>query len=451
MSEEENLVQKKKGKTGLIIGIAGGVVLLAAIVAVVLYFFVGSTARKVNKQLEIADKYLTDCNYEEAVLAYKGVLDLDPTCERAYIGLSDAYTGLLDECIESEDYDKAKAWMKDAVSDMENGVNNTESEEIRKRLEAFKNRHVWKDATCTEPKTCLLCDATEGEPLDHDWKFATLEAPKTCARCGETEGEKVVCKELKVEDYISDKVQGYTFNEETVVGYPNNDVDYFWVYDYDGNLLKTIHVMQDENYESWSFDIKLHSIKYNNVAMVSTYFDKGNNGTIILYNQFGEVVSTLKTKLSVPGYLTKSSTDDRYIVLCSTENKNVTLCIDTKELAIVDKADIPEKSVEYDEERFGFYQPTGLDSGMIFVSNSDKSLWGFVDKDLNEVKMYTDASNFNSNGYAFVSNDRKTYDIIDSDFNVVAKNYTPGESSWLETGSILGVTIDGEAHYYRIK
>ena len=29
--------------------------------------------------------------------------------------------------------------------------------------------HDWKDATCTAPKTCSRCDATEGNALGHDW------------------------------------------------------------------------------------------------------------------------------------------------------------------------------------------------------------------------------------------------------------------------------------------
>ena len=33
--------------------------------------------------------------------------------------------------------------------------------------------HKWKEATCTEPKTCVYCGMTEGEPLGHDWKAAT--------------------------------------------------------------------------------------------------------------------------------------------------------------------------------------------------------------------------------------------------------------------------------------
>ncbi len=49
--------------------------------------------------------------------------------------------------------------------------------------------HDWEDATCEEPKTCLECGKTEGEPLEHDWEDATCQEPKTCAECGETKGK----------------------------------------------------------------------------------------------------------------------------------------------------------------------------------------------------------------------------------------------------------------------
>lgn len=49
--------------------------------------------------------------------------------------------------------------------------------------------HEWKDATCTEPKTCIKCEKTEGEALGHEWAEATCTEPKTCSVCGETEGE----------------------------------------------------------------------------------------------------------------------------------------------------------------------------------------------------------------------------------------------------------------------
>ena len=48
--------------------------------------------------------------------------------------------------------------------------------------------HSWKDATCTDPKTCSKCGATEGSAAGHSWKDATCTAPKTCSACGATEG-----------------------------------------------------------------------------------------------------------------------------------------------------------------------------------------------------------------------------------------------------------------------
>ncbi len=55
----------------------------------------------------------------------------------------------------------------------------------------FHGDHLWKDANCTEPKTCQSCGMTEGEALGHDWKEATCTAPETCSVCEETQGEVV--------------------------------------------------------------------------------------------------------------------------------------------------------------------------------------------------------------------------------------------------------------------
>lgn len=48
--------------------------------------------------------------------------------------------------------------------------------------------HQFKGATCTEPKTCLICGVTEGEPK-HRWKAATCIEPKTCVECKKQEGK----------------------------------------------------------------------------------------------------------------------------------------------------------------------------------------------------------------------------------------------------------------------
>ena len=41
-----------------------------------------------------------------------------------------------------------------------------------------EHTHVWRDATCTAPKTCLSCGKVEGRPLDHSFNG------KTCTVCG---------------------------------------------------------------------------------------------------------------------------------------------------------------------------------------------------------------------------------------------------------------------------
>ena len=60
------------------------------------------------------------------------------------------------------------------------------------------HEHTWQDATCTSPRTCTSCNATEGEPLGHTEEVvAGNEA--SCSEKGLTEGKKCsVCGEILV-------------------------------------------------------------------------------------------------------------------------------------------------------------------------------------------------------------------------------------------------------------
>ena len=48
--------------------------------------------------------------------------------------------------------------------------------------------HEWTEATCTSPKTCKECGATQGDPLGHDFSMATCSKPMVCSRCGVERG-----------------------------------------------------------------------------------------------------------------------------------------------------------------------------------------------------------------------------------------------------------------------
>ena len=58
---------------------------------------------------------------------------------------------------------------------------------VCKLTEGVALGHSWKDATCTEAKTCSVCKVTEGEALGHSWKEATCTSPRTCTVCNMTE------------------------------------------------------------------------------------------------------------------------------------------------------------------------------------------------------------------------------------------------------------------------
>ena len=84
--------------------------------------------------------------------------------------------------------------------------------------------HKFKDATCTEPKTCKICGATEGAALGHSFKDATCTDAKICKICGTKEGNALghdyqngVCTrcdekdpDYVVEDYVWIPTKGGT-------------------------------------------------------------------------------------------------------------------------------------------------------------------------------------------------------------------------------------------------
>ncbi len=55
-------------------------------------------------------------------------------------------------------------------------------------IEIIKKDHIWQEATCQAPKTCIICGMTEGEASEHLWQDATCNRAKYCTECGKTEG-----------------------------------------------------------------------------------------------------------------------------------------------------------------------------------------------------------------------------------------------------------------------
>ena len=86
--------------------------------------------------------------------------------------------------------------------------------------------HQWEDATCTAPKTCSVCSATDGNPLGHifgKWSvtkaadYVTLgEKTHTCSVCNAAETEDIpsILQQLQ-EMEINKAEDGYTMTLPT--------------------------------------------------------------------------------------------------------------------------------------------------------------------------------------------------------------------------------------------
>ena len=89
-------------------------------------------------------------------------------------------------------------------------------------LTACGHEHVWSDATCTTPKTCIECSEIEGEAIGHVWVDADCETAKHCSVCSETQGEplghkwtEATCTTAKVCD-VCNKVEGEPAGHEWI-------------------------------------------------------------------------------------------------------------------------------------------------------------------------------------------------------------------------------------------
>lgn len=109
---------KKKTITVII-----GIEVVIITVMITFLFYMNSDTVKINRQLELAQRYLLDEDYEQAIVAYEIIIEIDPRNVDAYLGLAEAYAAVDD--------------LENAVKILEKAAKQTDSDEILAMMENY--------------------------------------------------------------------------------------------------------------------------------------------------------------------------------------------------------------------------------------------------------------------------------------------------------------------------
>ena len=162
MSDEMNVQTKGLNKKVLVFAIA--LILVGLVVALVLLLPASTKAKKVEEQLELGAKYLSELNYEQAITTYEAVIKIDPKCEEAYLALVDIY-------IATGAFEEAEGILKRA--EIEIGVDVTDAVADKKK-DVEKAREEQKKAESAPSPTSAPASEPTASPIPSPTKLPTL-------------------------------------------------------------------------------------------------------------------------------------------------------------------------------------------------------------------------------------------------------------------------------------
>lgn len=100
------------------------IIIIASAFAAGIIMYNNSDMVKLKKQLDLGQKYLSEMDYEEAVVAFNRAIEIDPRSADAYFGLADAYLGLGDD--------------ESALAELEAGYEVTGDERLKERIDEMR-------------------------------------------------------------------------------------------------------------------------------------------------------------------------------------------------------------------------------------------------------------------------------------------------------------------------
>lgn len=175
-----------KSKMFLIITGICIVAVIAIITTVVL--IAGNGKSDIEKRLETANRYLLELDYEQAIAEFEKIIESDPKCAEAYIGLAKAYEGLGDtekaKEVLKEGYEKTKS--EKIKSESDNRLLGNNDEEITgetygdKETDEVESKEVTTEpATTTAENTSETTEQTTSQEMTTEQQTTTAQETTT--------------------------------------------------------------------------------------------------------------------------------------------------------------------------------------------------------------------------------------------------------------------------------
>jgi hypothetical protein len=275
---------KKSSNRKVMISIVAGIaaILIIAIICVILYARSGSSQRRLQEQLDLGHRYLSELNYEKAIAAFEAVIEIDPKNVEAYLGLADAYEAMAD-------FDNALTILRRAYE-------LTGEEVFSERIERIE--HAGASGIIVEN----LDSQTVAE--DDTWRedFADLKDMwneyEACVRYDDTSGDAdwrecfLTIDELKQSyDPLINRIREWIEYRKDHSISPKDEMDFFGVY-MDDYILRDLYICVHEFDESAKLnissgeDIVIEYDEYNRMVYFqqsngyNTTFVWGNDGCV---------------------------------------------------------------------------------------------------------------------------------------------------------------------------
>ena len=415
----ETAVKKKTSAPVIVVSVAMVVIVVAIIVAVVLFAKSSGEKRRIADQLALGDRYLSELDYDQAIAAYRAVIEIDPKNKEAYENFVDTYIAWSDATATDGDPDESIKLLENAVSELEtlrsednNEIIDEQMQRLLNRLEELRGKTP-ESGGAMSPADELLEQGEYDSALEMYLSILEEDPMDANAYLGIVE---VYLRKGDYETALKYAQEGYDKTGDERLLEMIDMIESGNIFDSRGNCLKMISYGDNGNIEYW------HEYTYDKDGILNsvTSFDANGNQTSHL-----DLISTDDYRVSY-GY-------------------NVGTGIVTKEEIYIDNNGRDQKVISYDEdgniESYTEFEYAGNSDNVISAKRYDnnyaiKNIWEYAydneGREIEEHKIeYDDNGSITYESYVITEYDsegRVTKEAyLDSNRNV--EGYTTSEYS----------------------